>query len=916
MSFHTLLNGFANAADSGGATLASFLLAMTLPYSKRRLWRRKLRGWPQSLRQTPYRLLFELAPDPMLVFDGNGRLTDANKIACRTFGYTRSELLTLPINALFPASNQTTPVDWNTFAKSDVHAADISVRHKNGQIFPASLRAVRVDAPNRSTRVVLSMRKDPDQTSGGRQAVAALAQRLRAPLDALLSLTEGLPSRASGAAANLPAIRQTAIDMLGVIDQTSGLVLAEAALASNHHDIQTVIEMSPDSLFECRDGKIRFVNPAAVRLLGAADRDTLEGVAFADFIHPDYRVLVEDGLTALIEENDPIPIKFLRLDGRVLDVLLLASTVRGSGNVLVIVRNISEMMLATRSVAAQVKRLNSILDTAVEAIVVTDQNGVIETFNHAAEEMFGYGAAQAIGQNLLSMMSDEDAARHHALMAESDAVPMPRAVGSSRAVIARRSDGSEFPAEMTLSACNLDDRRLFTAMIRDITERKLFEDHLAHSATHDILTGLPNRRLLERDLPQILSEAQATGETVAVLFVDLDGLKTVNDVMGHSAGDELLIESGQRMVAFAGPGSIVVRFGGDEFVVILNGRGTHEKATLAVKNFFKIITQPFVLRGREVSLTTNVGIALFPDHSKSAEGLVTHASAAMMVSKSEGQNHFRFFDPIMHIRSAERLSMENDLRQGIFRNQFFLHYQPQIDLETGAIVGMEALVRWDHPSLGLIGPARFIPLAEQTGLIVPLGEWILSQACKDLRVLQELSDTVSIAVNLSPRQFVDGDILDSVRHAIRSNDVDPSRLDIEITESTLMQNPNQTVTILRQFKELGLRLSVDDFGTGYSNFSYLKMFPVDMLKIDRSFIQDLEKSSKDEAIAVTIITLAHAMGMMVLAEGVETAEQGGILKRLRCDQVQGYYYSHPVPFYTALRFMKENSERQHAQRVI
>jgi EAL domain-containing protein (putative c-di-GMP-specific phosphodiesterase class I) len=300
--------------------------------------------------------------------------------------------------------------------------------------------------------------------------------------------------------------------------------------------------------------------------------------------------------------------------------------------------------------------------------------------------------------------------------------------------------------------------------------------------------------------------------------------------------------------------------------------------------------------GREVILSISVGISIFPDHTEMGSDLLLDASAAMLFAKSSGHNQYRFFDPSMHRQSAERLMMENELRRGIDKGELLLHYQPQVSVATGRIVGMEALVRWRHPGLGLVPPGRFIPVAEQSGLIVPLGEWVMRQACHDLRQLESLGlANVTMAINISAKQFSDSDVVGAIQEAIRASGIEASHLDVEITESTLMHDPANVVGFLDRLKSLGIRLSIDDFGTGFSSLNYLKRFPIDTLKIDQSFITDIAHNTKDEAIAVTIITLAHAMGMTALAEGVESPAQEHILERHGCDVIQGFLYSKPVP---------------------
>jgi diguanylate cyclase (GGDEF)-like protein/PAS domain S-box-containing protein len=645
--------------------------------------------------------------------------------------------------------------------------------------------------------------------------------------------------------------------------------------------LRIALDMSREALIACRDGRITHINAAGLKLLGESPATAI-GQPFVTYIHPDYLLLCADNFDALLAEDVATPAKLVQTAGRVLDIQIAAwQSMEEAADILVSLRDISDLMRANHNVAAQLKRLNSILDTALDAIIVSDQSGHIETFNSAAEAMFGFEAREVRGKPLSMLFVDP--VRVHA--------------ASSMALSARRKDGSMFPTEMSLSACQLDDRLLSTALIRDVTERRMIESHLAYAATHDSLTSLPNRTLLLERLESAISGTARSGTLLALWFFDLNGIKTVNDVMGHAAGDHLLIAVGQRMTEMMADNGVVARFGGDEFAVIANGFADEAEIIPAVTAFLQQLSRPFILQGREVTVTANVGIAVYPNHSTTASQLLLDASAAMMFSKLAGRNQFRFFDPIMHRQSEERLSLESELRRGIQRDELVLHYQPQVDIKTGRIVGLEALVRWQHPLRGMVLPAQFIPLAEQTGLIDELGAWVLRRACLDLLRLERLGvDTVRIGVNMSPQQFVDRDIVATLQKVLQDTGVTPHLLDVEITESTLINDPERVIHHLQQMKSLGLHISLDDFGTGFSSLSYLKHFPADTLKIDRSFIIELAENPKDEAIAMTIITLAHSMGMTALAEGVEEMRQFAVLRQFGCDVVQGYLFSPALCF--------------------
>jgi len=644
--------------------------------------------------------------------------------------------------------------------------------------------------------------------------------------------------------------------------------------------LRMALDMSREALIACRDGRILHINTAGLRLLGESAATAI-GQSVTTYIHPDYQVLCADSFEALLDEETATPAKLVQSSGRVLDIQITAwRSTDEAADVLVSLRDISDLMRANHNVAAQLKRLNSILDTALDAIIVSDQTGLIETFNNAAAAMFGFEPREVLGKPLNTLFVDPVLAR----------------TASAMALTARRKDGSTFPAEMSLSACQLDDRLLSTALIRDVTERRMIENHLAHAATHDGLTSLPNRNLLLERLQAAIAGSARSGKILALWFFDLNGIKTVNDVMGHAAGDQLLIAVGQRMTEMTGADGLVARFGGDEFAVIADGFSSETEVGPAVAAFLRHLSRPFSLLGREVTVTANVGIAVYPKHSATASELLLDASAAMMFSKVAGRNQFRFFDPIMHRQSEERLTLESELRRGIDRDELLLHYQPQVDIRTGRIVGLEALVRWLHPTRGLVPPGQFIPIAEQTGLIVPLGEWVLRRACMDLKRLERMGiDSVRVGINVSPHQF-ERDIVGAMRQALTDSGVTPHLIDVEITESTLIDDPERVIEDLTQLKALGIHISLDDFGTGFSSLSYLKRFPADTLKVDRSFVIELAENPKDEAIAGAIITLAHSMGMTALAEGVEEVAQYEVLRQVDCDIVQGYLFSNALSF--------------------
>jgi diguanylate cyclase (GGDEF)-like protein len=441
------------------------------------------------------------------------------------------------------------------------------------------------------------------------------------------------------------------------------------------------------------------------------------------------------------------------------------------------------------------------------------------------------------------------------------------------------------------------DRELLLRSMHYSIERKRYQVQLEHQANYDALTGLPNRNLLHDRLRQAVY-SQRVPRSIAVVFMDLDHFKFVNDSLGHSVGDKLLKGMGERLRSVLREGDTVGRVGGDEFVLILNDQSNEEVIFRAMQRISAKVAEPIEIEGKEMYVTCSAGISLYPQDGPDVDTLLKHADAAMYRAKEHGRNNFQFYTSEMNDRVNERLSLEHALRRALERKEFLLHYQQKTDVRSGQIIGAEALVRWNHPEWGLVRPARFIPLAEETGLIVPLGEWVLAEACRQVRAWMDggLKPGV-VSVNLSARQFRQEGLVRTVSRILEETRLDPSLLEFELTESMVMHNVEAAITTLQGLKSLGVALSVDDFGTGYSSLSYLRQLPVDTLKIDRSFVRDIGagENPDDGVIAQAIISLGHSLRLKVIAEGVETDAQLRFLKRHGCDELQGFLHGEPVP---------------------
>lgn len=449
--------------------------------------------------------------------------------------------------------------------------------------------------------------------------------------------------------------------------------------------------------------------------------------------------------------------------------------------------------------------------------------------------------------------------------------------------------------EAQVSARTSDLETANKKLREDLEERKRVEQSVRYMAHHDALTGLPNRTLFRDRLAHAMTQADRHNQVLAVMFLDLDRFKAINDTLGHNAGDQLLVVAADRLRACVRDGDTVARLGGDEFTVIVEDILEPQDAAVVAQKIIDTLSQPFHLQGHEVFISASVGITVYPHDDRETDNLLRNADAAMYQAKAFGRDNFQFYLPEMNVKAHERLRLESGLRRALERNEFELYYQPRVDLFSGSVIGAEALLRWRHPEMGLVLPKEFIPILDETGMINQVGEWALHQACSQNKMWQAMGlPPIRIAVNLSVRQFFQKDLALAVERALSQTALDPDYLELEITEDLLLEY-NQTNTItLAKLKNLGVHISIDDFGTGYSSLSYLKRLPIDMLKIDQSFVRDIERDADGKAIASAIIAMAASLRLTVIAEGVETHEQLAFLRAQGCNEIQGYSFSHPL----------------------
>ena len=566
---------------------------------------------------------------------------------------------------------------------------------------------------------------------------------------------------------------------------------------------------------------------------------------------------------------------------------------------------------ATNTAVAEGERFSQVVDNAFDAVITTDRTGRIVSWNRMAEEMFGYSSTEVSGWELLPLILDDqttEAVRQELLsMIRSEDTERFNRHLETRGVDRK---GRSFPLELALSRARVHGEPLLSVFARDISQRKESDRQIRRLAYYDTLTQLPNRQSFKDQTARAISFAKRHRNSGAVLYLDLDEFKRINDTLGHDLGDRLLVGVAERLKAELrdddqisrvaanecpdGVGAIA-RLGGDEFTVLLTEVRAPLSVTVVARRIQETISSPFILAGHEVYVTPSIGIAMFPDDGSDVDEILKNADTAMYHAKSIGKNNFQFYSEDMNNRATNRLKLEGDLRRAMEREELQLVYQPQIDIATGRIIAAEALLRWTHPELGNISPFEFIPLAEETGMIIGIGEWVLNEACRQNKAwLDQGVGPIKVAINLSSVQFLQDDLNATVRRALQNSGLPPQHLELEITETILMRNVEETITALHGFREMGVGLSVDDFGTGYSSLSYLKRFPIDSLKIDRSFVKDIPEDSGDMAITAAIIAMGHQLNLEIVAEGVESPEQLEFLRLQGCETAQGYLISKPV----------------------
>ena len=662
--------------------------------------------------------------------------------------------------------------------------------------------------------------------------------------------------------------------------------------------LAAIVQQSDDAIISTdMGGTVMSWNRGAERIYGYSAIEALG--RHISFCYPPEKSTKVHGFLQRVANGEAIErfdTQRVTKNGTIIDVSLSISAIKDCTGQIVGGSGIARDVTARRRTARQLQLQSAALGAAANGIVITDRQGTILWANHAFTTMTGYSEEEVLGKNPRILKSGEQP--------ESYYKELWSTISSGKVwkgeMVNRRKDGTTYNEEMTITAVSLEDighptNTYFIAIKQDITQRKAAEKQVQSLAYYDALTVLPNRILLQDRLTKALASARRQKGKVALLFLDLDEFKDINDSLGHSVGDLVLKEVAERLKKWAREQDTVARVGGDEFLIVLTAVKDISDAAVAAERLRDTMTAEFDVQGRSLGISCSVGISIFPEHGTDGETLIKNADAAMYSAKASGRNNFQFFTKDMNAQAVERLTLESSLRLALANKEFFLVYQPQIEIATGRIIGLEALLRWQHPQLGLVPPDKFIGIAENSGLIVPIGEWVLRTACSQARKWQDQGlPPLWMAVNVSAVQFRQAGFCELIRRVLHETGLAPQYLELELTESLLLSNADVMFLVLQELRAMGLKLAIDDFGTGYSSLSYLRQFPVGRLKIDRSFIRDIVVNPDDAAIATAIIGMAKNLSLKVIAEGVEDEAQMTFLRERQCDEIQGYYFSKPL----------------------
>ncbi len=859
---------------------------------------------------TRYRGLLEAAPDSMVVINATGEIVLVNLHAEKQFGYRRDELVGQRITTIIPEG----------FVERLITDGACSAAEALSQQIGAciELSALRKDGSEFPIEIMLS----PLESAGGVLVTAAIR-------DITMSkVAEASLAQAVGEQRDLvEALRQSEeqyrmnTDWTEDSEEVSSLTATDCPVIApvdlNRVLFSSIEAMPLGVVVSNSDGKVLYINKTftavsgyGAEVIGCTPRFLKSGHQSKDF----YRQLWKTITAGQIWDAEVIN---LRKDGTEYPARHIIVPIKDAAGEIRNFVGFQEDLTETKRKAAERATVEEALfrerehaqitlNSIADAVICADLATNITFLNKVAERMTGWPRLEATGRPMSEILHMVDAATEETIDPMA-VVPAPNDPAQpSNSMLVRRGDGFQIPIENSAALIHDHDGRAFGSVIvlRDVTASRRMALQLTHLAHHDSLTGLPNRALLNERLDFAIALAGRHEKKFAVLLLDLDGFKHVNDSLGHATGDKLLKSIARRLLKCVRLSDTVSRLGGDEFVVLLSEVKRAEDAAVSANRILEAVAQVHSIDGHNLHATTSLGISIYPDDGENAGTLIQNADMAMYHAKEMGRQTYRFFKPAMNAKAVERQSVETELHRALEREELELHYQPKIDLTTGLISGVEALIRWNHPCRGLISPAQFIPIAEDSRLILAIGEWALGEACRQTQpwTSQGLSFQ-TMAVNVSAVQFREADFARRVFAILAKADMHPKRLELELTESVLMTGAESTASTLQTLRRAGVKVALDDFGTGYSSLSYLERFPVDCLKIDQSFIRQISAVGAQNTLVTAIINMAHTLGLRVVAEGVETEEELQFLKDCGCEEGQGYYFSRPQTPSTFAKFL-------------
>lgn len=687
----------------------------------------------------------------------------------------------------------------------------------------------------------------------------------------------------------------------------------EATAEETAADFESFFDNAVEGIYRTTiDGRYLRVNPALARIYGFDDPSelvaNLTDIAEQLYVDPDKRAAFAEMLTV----HDVVrnfEAQVYRRDKSIIWITENARAVRDDSGAIRYFEGTVEDITERKEHEEKIRLFATVFDSVADGTLIVDPDLIVKAVNPAYAAITGRDAADVVGR-ALAVFAVGAHDRYFVEQIWSEA----RSSGAWQGEITSvRVNGDPFAAMLSVTAVRSPEGDLehFVLVLADISQRKAQERQIRYQASFDRLTDLPNRWLVCERLEEAIARAERTRTKVAVAFIDLNRFKLVNDTLGHHAGDDLLKLVAKRLRSCTRVSDTIGRLGGDEFLIVAPDAADARAGARLAEKVMYAMSDPFVIHNNELYCRASIGIAFYPDDGETADQLLRNADMAMYSAKRNPEHRFALYDPGMRQQQGSHLSLENDLRRALGADEFELFYQPKIDIHTGEAFGAEALIRWRHPTRGMVNPAEFIPLAEETGLIWELGCWTMHAACRQLADWKSRGLSVgNVSVNLSPRQFQDNRLVNFIRDVLKDTKADPLELELELTEGAMVRDVEKAINILKDLKALGLRLAIDDFGTGYSSMTYLKRFPIDTLKIDRSFVKDIDTSAADLAIVGAIVTLAESLGFAIIAEGVETTEQADALVRQRCRNVQGFLYSRAIPAAAFETFVQQSAITQ------